>query len=90
MHSIHLTDELYREAQRRASEAGFDSVDAYVANIVQLALEDTDAVERLFTPERLALIDRAAADIEAGLGLNRGQVENELVRRKHQWLRQQK
>jgi hypothetical protein len=74
MHHIQLSDQLYQEAQRRAAEAGFGSVDEYVANVVQHDLEETENLDHLFTPERLAHIDRAAAQIDAGLGIPSEQV----------------
>jgi hypothetical protein len=74
MHQIQLNDQLYQEAQRRAAEAGFGSVDEYVAEMLQHDLEDTENLDHLFTPERLAHIDRAAAQIDAGLGIPSEQV----------------
>jgi hypothetical protein len=68
MHQVHLNEELYREAQRRALEAGFGSVDEYVADVLQQDIEDADNLDHLFTPERLAHIDRAIAEIDAGHG----------------------
>jgi hypothetical protein len=64
MHKIQLNDQLYQEAQRRAAEAGFDSVDEYVADILQQDIEETENLDdffTFFTPARLAHIDRAAA-----------------------------
>jgi hypothetical protein len=74
MHQIQLNDQLYQEAQRRAAEAGFGSVDEYVADMLQHDLEETENLDHFFTPERLAHIDRAAAQIDAGLGIPSEQV----------------
>jgi hypothetical protein len=74
MHQIQLSDQLYQEAQRRAAEAGFGSVDEYVADMLQHDLEETENLDHFFTPERLAHIDRAAAQIDAGLGIPSEQV----------------
>ena len=75
MHQIQLSDQLYQVAQRRAAEAGFGSVDEYVADMLQQDLEDqSENFDHLFTPERLAHIDRAAAEIDAGLGIPAEQV----------------
>ena len=89
MHQIQLDGQLYRDAQFRATEAGFESVDEYVANVLQYDLQqDAENLDRLFTPERLACVDRAAAEIAAGQGLTTEQVDAELAERRDQWLRQ--
>lgn len=66
MPQIRLDDNLYRMAQRRALEAGFGSVDEYVADRLRHDFEETESLDRFFTPERLARIDRAIAQIDAG------------------------
>ena len=45
-----------------------------VADILQHELEDTENLDHLFSPERLAHIDRAAAQMDAGLGIPAQQV----------------
>lgn len=77
MHHIQLNDDLYQEAEHRASAAGFVSVDDYVADVLQHdLLEDTENLDSLFTPERLAHIDRAVTQIDAGQGIPAEQVRN--------------
>jgi len=77
MHQIQLDDHLYQEAERRASATGFVTVDDYVADVLQHDLrEETENLEHLFTPERLAYIDRAAAQIDAGQGIPSEQVRD--------------
>lgn len=87
MHQIQLDDRLYREVQRRAMESGFENVEEYVADVLQRDVEDAN-VDLLFTPERLAHIDRAAAEIAAGQGLTTDQVDVELDVRGGKWLRE--
>lgn len=88
MHQIQLDDQLYQEVQRRAAKAGFPSVDEYVADILKNDVYDeTEDLDHLFTPERLAHIDRAAAQIAAGEGLTSEQSEAELAKRREEWLR---
>ena len=88
MHKIQLDDQLFQEAQRRAAAAGFGSVDEYVADVLQHDLrEEPENFDHLFTPERLAHIDRAAAQIAAGQGLTLEQAEAELTKRRDEWLR---
>ncbi len=74
MHQIQLNDQLYQDALRRAAEVGFQTVDEFVADILQHELEDTENLDHFFTPERLARIDQAAAQIDAGLGIPAEQV----------------
>jgi hypothetical protein len=77
MQQIQLTDELYQEAQRRASTSGFMTVDEYVADVLQSNLhEETEDFDYRFTQERLAQIDRAAAQIDAGQGIPAEQVRD--------------
>jgi hypothetical protein len=82
MHQIQLNDQLYQEAQRRAAEAGFGSVDEYVADVLQHDLKDTENLDHLFTPKRLAHIDRAAAQIDAGLGVSSERVQEHFRQRR--------
>ena len=89
MNQIQLNDQLFEEAKRRASEAGFGSVDDYVAEVVRHDLRDeAENFDHHFTPERLAHIDRAAAQIDAGQGLTSAQADAELANRRDEWLRQ--
>ena len=89
MQPVHLSDQLYQEAQRRAAVAGFENVDAYVAYMLshdfQLADENLD---HLFTPERLALIDQAAADVAAGNAFTLDEARASLARTRDAWLRE--
>jgi len=82
MYQIHLSEQLFQDAQRRAAEAGFESVDDYVADVLQNELENGENLDRLFTPERLAHIDRAAAQIDAGLGITAEQVKEHFRRKR--------
>lgn len=56
--------------------------------MLQHDLEDTENFDHLFTPERLAHIDRAIAQIEAGQGLTSEQAKAGLARCRDEWLRQ--
>jgi len=83
MQQVGLNDQLYQEAQRRASASGFVTVDEYVADLLQHDLqEETEDFNHLFTSERLAIIDRAAAQIDAGQGIPAKQVSDHF-RNKH-------
>ncbi len=63
MHQVHLADQLYQEAQRRAIEAEFTSVDEYVADVISHDLENLD---QFFTPEVISDLDRMAAAAKVG------------------------
>ncbi len=88
MPQIVLTDQVFDAARRRAVESGFGTVDEYVADVLT---EDASNVDfdpaQLFTPERLAELDAAAADVRAGRVLTREQVDAELATRRAEWLK---
>ena len=90
MHQIQVSDELYQEVQARAADAGFDSVDEYVADVLQQEFEVcTDELpEGFFTPERMAQIAEAEAEIERGEFYTLEEVDAELERRRAEWQRQ--
>jgi len=88
MHEVQLQlpDQLYDRAQRRAVEAGFKSVSDYIRGIVtdDLAV-DSENLDHLFTPERLALIDKAADEVRAGQFFTAEEADAELARRRAEW-----
>jgi len=47
----------------------------------------TENLDRLFTPERLAHIDKAEAQIKAGSFYTTEQADAELAKRRAEWLR---
>lgn len=87
MRNVQLTDELFEEALRRARAAGFDSVDEYIADFLEQHSDTGDNFDHLFTPERLALIDKGAGDIKAGRFCTLEQVDAQLAETKAAWLR---
>jgi hypothetical protein len=92
MQQIQLNDQLYKKAQRRASEAGFASVDEYIAEVLSHDLTadnngNMPNLDHLFTPERLAHIDKAAEDIKAGNFYTSEQAQAELAKRREEWIR---
>lgn len=67
MHQVQLSDQLYQQAQQRAAEAGFQSVDEYVAEIVESDVSaSSENYDHIFTPEVLAELDQARAAVQAG------------------------
>jgi hypothetical protein len=49
--------------------------------------EETPNLDHLFTPERLAHIDKAEAEIKAGNFYTAEQADVELAKRRAEWLR---
>jgi hypothetical protein len=86
MHQINLSDGIYQDAQRRAAEAGFASVEEYIVDLLQGDLE-SENLDRFFTHQRLAHIGQAAASISGGSGLTSEQADAELAKRRDEWLR---
>lgn len=71
-------------------EAGFTTVDEYVAEIVSQDLVDDFVVEtpnldHLFTPDRLAEIDKAQEQIKAGNFYTAQQVREHFKRKRAEW-----
>jgi len=86
MHQIQLelSDEQFRQAERRVVESGLGSVTEYVQGVVA---EDLDTSDHLFTPERLAKIDKALEQAKAGKVHTMEGAHAELERRRIEWLK---
>jgi hypothetical protein len=91
MHQVQfqITDQLYTEAKRRADVGGFKSVDDFVAEVIVDELsDDPENFYHLFTPERIAHLDRIAADMDAGgVTYTPDEVTNHLEARRADWIR---
>lgn len=75
MRHVQLSDQAYEEVKRRALLAGCPSVDEYVADALLTEVgPQTQDLDELFTPTRLAAIDRATARIRAGESYTADQV----------------
>ena len=82
MYQIQITAQVYSRVERRAIEAGFASVDEYVVDLLTRdVFENAENLDGLFTPERLAHIDRAVEQIEAGQFHTAAQVREHLRNR---------
>jgi hypothetical protein len=69
MHQVQLqlSDQVYDQVKRRADQAGFHSVDDYVTDIITNdTVDEYENLDHLFTPERLAHIDKVYAEVKAG------------------------
>jgi hypothetical protein len=88
MQQVSLNDQLYLQARERAQLAGFSSVDDYVADVLTDDLRlDSENLDSFFTPERLALVDEAAADVARGNVHTLPQVREALAGTRDAWLR---
>lgn len=88
MQQVQLDEKLFKEAQRRAAQAGFSSVDEYVADVLshEINEETEDNFDHLFTPERLAKIDAAAAEIKAGKFFTAEEVREHFEQKRAAWI----
>jgi hypothetical protein len=87
-HNIKLSDQLYNEAQRRAREAGFTTVDEFVAS--QLEFDFSDEAENFddqFTPEFLTHLDQISEDMKAGKSVSTEEVDKHLADVRKAWLK---
>jgi hypothetical protein len=89
MPQIQLSDQLYKEAQRRAHEAGFSTVDEFIADQLENNFSDQqENFDDRFTPEVLAHLDEISADIKAGgKTYSMEEVDQHLEKKRQEWLR---
>lgn len=89
MHQVQLNDKLYKEAQRRAREAGFGSVDEFVADRLESDFsEEQENFDHLFTPEVIADLDRISAQVKAGgKTFTMQEVDEHFEKKRQEWLR---
>ena len=69
MHEIHLqlTEQLYNQAKRWAVEAGFDTVDEYIVDVVsEDAAQETTDLDYRFTPQVMTHLNQIQEAIKAG------------------------
>jgi len=67
MPEVRLDDQVFKVAQRRASEAGFASVEEYIANVVtQDVADDRENFDHLFTPQVVSELEQISAAAKAG------------------------
>ena len=88
MPQVHLSDQVFNAAQRHASDGGYSSVDEYIADVVvHDAGDESENLNPIFTPERLAELERISAEIKAG-GNTHSMVEvhQHFERKRKEWL----
>lgn len=89
MHQVRLNDRLYKEAERRAREAGFGSVDEFVADRLENDFsEEQENFDHLFTPEVIADLDKISDQIKAGgKTYTMHEVDEHFEKKRQEWLR---
>jgi hypothetical protein len=89
MHQVQLNDKLYKEAERRARDAGFGSVDEFVADRLESEFsEEQENFDHLFTPEVIADLDRISAQVKAGgKTYTMQEVDEHFEKKRQEWLR---
>lgn len=86
MQQVHLNDQLYLEAKHRAQEAGFASVDQFIADVLQHDFSAApEILDNRFTPEVNAYLNRIVADMEAGRSLSLQDVQGNLDSARNAW-----
>jgi len=88
MQQVRLNDQLYKEAERRARDAGFASVDEFVADRLESDFSDgQEDFDDRFTPEVVADIDRISEDMKAGKSVSMEEVDQHLADVREAWLK---
>lgn len=86
MPNIQLTERLYSEVERRARQAGFSSVDEFVAERRESDFLDvTENLDERFRPEILDHLDRISGDMKAGQSVSMDEVEQHLAEVRKSW-----
>ncbi len=88
MREIRLSDQLYREAERRARAGGYASVDDFVAEQLEGGFSDAeDDLDQRFTPEVIARLDRISNDMKTGKSVSMEEVDQHLAGARKAWLK---
>jgi predicted transcriptional regulator len=83
---VQLSDQLYDKAAQRANLAGFQTVDEYIADIVQHdLLNDLFDADEFFTPQVIAKLDEAAAEADAGRLVTFEDLTKQIEERRKAW-----
>ncbi len=76
MHHIQISDQLYQNVLRQATANGFADVEGFVTDMLEQQVAEPENFDYLFTPERLAEIAEAVAEMDAGKGIPAEQVHD--------------
>jgi hypothetical protein len=85
---VTIPDRLFNQAMHVAAENGFDSLAAYVVELISHDVEPeaSDDYDHAFTPQVLAALDTAAAEARAGESYTRKEVDEFLANNRAAWL----
>lgn len=86
MRIVQVADHLFEQAQRRAAQAGFASVEEYVSEILHDDLRDEN-FDHLFTPERLAALDRISRQKPGTPDFSIQEVQEHFAKKQAAWPR---
>lgn len=89
MRTIEVSDEVYARLERAALEDGI-SIQDLIAEFFEKVLPDgSDGFSSLFTPERLAELDRISSEIDAGARtFSPEEVRDYLAERRTEYIRE--
>ena len=90
MPQVQLAEDLYNEAQRRAAEEGFASVDDFISVMLTENLRDDIEEENFddrFTPEVIAFLDQTSAEMQAGNSVSDAEIDKHLADVREAWLK---
>ncbi len=86
MPQLTLPDKLFKEAGRRARDAGFVSVDEFLVDWIETGFAEADeSFDSQFTPEVMQALHTASSDLAAGKGLSESQMDQSLAELRIQW-----
>ena len=86
MHQVQLPEPIYKEAQRRAADAGYSNVDEYVTEVLSQELAAESDLDHFFTSERIAQLDQISGEIKAGAKTyTMDEVRQHFQKRREEW-----
>ncbi len=87
MATIEIDDGLYNKLRARAAEAGCESIEDYLDEMVNSESADGVLLDTLFTSERIAEIEKADEQVRAGQTVTLEESRERFRAQRDQWLR---
>ena len=88
MPQVQLDDQVFKVAQRQAADAGFASVDAYIADVVVKGADgDDEDFDHRFTPELIALLDQIVNEMKVGNTASQEEIDQHLANVREAWIK---
>lgn len=86
MYEVRIPDHVYQQVSQAARDQHV-SLEEFVTEALQLHLQDdAEDYNHLFTPEVIAQLDAAAADVRAGKSFTGKEVDEFLAENRKEWL----